>query len=169
MKTAIYPGTFDPITTGHLDILERALKLFDKVIITIARNSAKNPVFSEQERLGMIRESVRHLKGVEVDSFDGLLVDYARKKKATAVVRGLRAISDFEFEFQMALMNRKLNEDIVTVFLMPNEKYTYLNSSIVREITRHRGDIREFVPAHVLRILEEKLLKKPVRSGGKKS
>lgn len=157
MKTAIYPGSFDPITNGHLDILERALKLFDKVIITIARNSAKNPLFSEEERLAMIRESVKSLKGVEVDSFDGLLVDYARKKKAPAVVRGLRAISDFEYELQMALMNRKLNEDLVTVFLMPNERYTYLNSSIVREIAKHKGEIREFVPPHVLRKLEEKL------------
>jgi pantetheine-phosphate adenylyltransferase len=157
MRTAIYPGTFDPITNGHLDILERALKLFDRVIITVARNSAKNPLFTEEERLGMMRESVRHLKGVEVDSFDGLLVDYARKKKATAVVRGLRAISDFEYELQMALMNRKLDEDFVTVFLMPNEKYTYLNSSIVREIAKHKGNIKEFVPPHVLRSLKEKL------------
>jgi len=105
----------------------------------------------------MMKESVRHLKGVEIDSFDGLLVDYARKKKATAVVRGLRAISDFEYELQMALMNRKLDEDFVTVFLMPNEKYTYLNSSIVREIAKHKGNIKEFVPPHVLRSLKEKL------------
>jgi len=157
MRTAIYPGTFDPITNGHLDILERALKLFDRVIITIARNSAKNPLFSEEERLAMIKESVKQFKGVEVDCFDGLLVDYAKEKHAAAVVRGLRAISDFEYELQMALMNRKLDEDFVTVFLMPNERYTYLNSSIVREIARHKGDIREFVPPHVHRALEEKL------------
>lgn len=159
MRTAIYPGTFDPITNGHLDIIERALKLFDRVIITIARNSAKNPLFSEEERLAMIKESVKHLKGVEIDSFDGLLVEYAHQKKATAVVRGLRAISDFEYELQMALMNRKLDEDLVTVFLMPNERYTYLNSSIVREIAGHEGNIREFVPPHVLSALEEKLHK----------
>jgi pantetheine-phosphate adenylyltransferase len=157
MKIAIYPGSFDPITNGHLDILERAMKLFDKVIITIARNSVKNPLFSEKERLAMIKEAVKDLEGVEVDSFDGLLVEYARKKKATAVVRGLRAISDFEYELQMALMNRRLNEQLVTVFLMPNEKYTYLNSSIVREIARHQGDVKDFVPQHVYRKLMEKM------------
>jgi pantetheine-phosphate adenylyltransferase len=156
MKTAIYPGTFDPITFGHLDIVERALKLFDKVIITIARNSAKNPLFSEGERLAMIKESVRKLKGAEVDSFDGLLVEYARKKGATAVVRGLRAISDFEYELQMALINRRLNENLVTVFLMPNEKYTYLDSSIVREIAALHGDVSGFVPLHVLKRLQER-------------
>jgi len=157
MKIAIYPGSFDPVTNGHLDILERAMKLFDKVIITIARNSVKNPLFSEKERLAMIKEAVKDLEGVEVDSFDGLLVEYARKKKATAVVRGLRAISDFEYELQMALMNRRLNEQLVTVFLMPNEKYTYLNSSIVREIARHQGDVKDFVPQHVYRKLMEKM------------
>ena len=167
MRTAIYPGTFDPITNGHLDILKRALKLFDKVIITIARNSAKNPLFSEEDRLAMIKESVKNLKGVEIDCFDGLLVDYARKKKATAVVRGLRAISDFEYELQMALMNRKLDDHLVTVFLMPNEKYTYLNSSIVREIAGHKGDIREFVPPHVLHALEAKLQKQKITKRGK--
>jgi len=157
MKIAIYPGSFDPVTNGHLDILERAMKLFDKVIITIARNSAKNPLFSEKERLAMIKEAVKDLEGVEVDSFEGLLVEYARKKKATAVVRGLRAISDFEYELQMALMNRRLNEQLVTVFLMPNEKYTYLNSSIVREIARHQGEVKDFVPQHVYRKLMEKM------------
>lgn len=157
MRIAIYPGTFDPITNGHLDILERALRLFDKVIITIARNSAKNPLFSEKERLEMIRQSIRTLKGVEVDCFDGLLVEYAKGKKATAVVRGLRAISDFEYELQMALMNRKLDEDFVTVFLMPNEKYTYLNSSIIREIARHDGDVKDFVPPYVLEKLTKKM------------
>jgi pantetheine-phosphate adenylyltransferase len=168
MRIAIYPGTFDPITNGHLDILERALRLFDKVIITIARNSAKNPLFSEKERLEMIRQSIRTLKGVEVDCFDGLLVEYAKGKKATAVVRGLRAISDFEYELQMALMNRKLDEDFVTVFLMPNEKYTYLNSSIVREIARHDGDVKDFVPPYVLEKLTEKMHGGKARGTGTK-
>jgi pantetheine-phosphate adenylyltransferase len=157
MKIAIYPGTFDPITNGHLDILERAMKLFDRVIVTIARNSAKQPLFTEEERIAMIKEAVRSYKQVEVDSFDGLLVDYARKKQATAIVRGLRAISDFEYELQMALMNRRLNHDMVTVFLMPNEKYTYLNSSIVREIAKHQGNVKDFVPPHVYRKLKEKM------------
>jgi len=157
MKIAIYPGTFDPITNGHLDILERAMKLFDRVIITIARNSAKQPLFTEEERLAMMREAVRSYKQVEVDSFDGLLVDYAQRKQATAIVRGLRAISDFEYELQMALMNRRLDHHIVTVFLMPNEKYTYLNSSIVREIARHQGNVKDFVPPNVFRKLKEKM------------
>lgn len=157
MRTAIYPGTFDPITNGHLDIVDRAVKLFDKVIITIARNLEKKPMFTEEERLDMIREAVKPYKNVEVDSFDGLLVHYARTKKASAIVRGLRAISDFEFETQMALMNRKLDSNVETVFLMPNEKYTYLNSSIVREIAKLKGDVTEFVPPVVRLSLERKL------------
>lgn len=157
MKTAIYPGTFDPVTNGHLDIVDRAVKLFDKVIITIARNLEKKPMFTEEERLDMIREAVKPYKNVEVDSFDGLLVHYARTKKASAIVRGLRAISDFEFETQMALMNRKLDGNVETVFLMPNEKYTYLNSSIVREIAKLHGDVSEFVPPVVRLSLERKL------------
>lgn len=156
MKIAIYPGTFDPITNGHLDILERALKLFDRVIVTIARNSSKSPLFTEEERLELIRKAVAQFPNVEVDAFDGLLVEYARKRNAHAVVRGLRAISDFEYELQMALMNRKLSESLVTVFLMPNEKYTYLNSSIVREIARLGGNINGFVPSHVQQALERK-------------
>ncbi len=157
MKIAIYPGTFDPITNGHIDILERALRLFDRIIVTVARNSAKNPLFSDQERLDLIRAVVKKYKNVEVDSFDGLLVSYARQKRATAIVRGLRAISDFEFELQMALMNRKLDDTVETVFLMPNAKYTYLNSSIVREIARLGGEVSDFVPPVVRVTLERKI------------
>ncbi len=157
MKIAIYPGTFDPITNGHLDIVQRAARLFDKVIVTIARNSSKNPMFTEQERLALIKAAVKGNKRVEVDVFDGLLVDYARKKKATAIVRGLRAISDFEYEFQMALMNRKLNDQLETVFMMPNAKYTFLNSSIVREIARLGGDVKDFVPPVVQKALAARI------------
>ena len=160
MKIAIYPGTFDPITNGHVDIIERACTLFDKVVVTIARNSTKDPLFTEKERLELIRETVKSFKQVEVDSFEGLLVEYARKKNATAAVRGLRAISDFEYELQMALMNRKLNPGVQTVFLMPNERYTYLNSTIVREIARLGGDVTDFVPPVVKEALDNKFKKK---------
>jgi len=157
MRLAIYPGTFDPVTNGHLDLLTRALKLFDRVIISVARNPAKTPLFTEQERIALIRSVVGRNPRVTVDAFEGLLVEYAQAKKAAAIVRGLRAISDFEYELQMALMNRKLNTGVETVFLMPNEKYTYLNSSIVREIARLGGDVRSFVPPVVFRALRDKI------------
>jgi pantetheine-phosphate adenylyltransferase len=156
MRTAIYPGTFDPITYGHLDVIERACEIFDKVIVAVACSSAKEPLFTGDERVAMIRDVVRKLRNVEVDSFHGLLVDYAQKKKAIAIVRGLRAVSDFEYEFQMALTNRKLNDDVTTIFLMPHEKYTYLNSSLVREIARFDGDVSRFVPPSVKRLLDKK-------------
>jgi pantetheine-phosphate adenylyltransferase len=156
MKIAVYPGTFDPVTYGHLDILERALKLFDKVIITIARNTAKDPLFTEEERLILLRQVTKKYKNVEVDCFEGLLVDYIEQKKATAIVRGLRAMTDFEYELQMALTNRKLNEKAETIFLMPNEKYTYLSSNVVREIARLHGDVKEFVPPQVRTALRQK-------------
>ncbi len=156
MKIAVYPGTFDPVTNGHLDILLRALKLFDKVIITIAKNSAKDPLFTEEERLDLLKQATKNLRNVEVDCFEGLLADYIIRKKAIAVVRGLRAMTDFEYELQMALTNRKLNDKVETVFLMPNEKYTYLSSNIVREIARLGGDVRKFVPAAVYKALKSK-------------
>ncbi len=159
MKIAIYPGTFDPITNGHLDIIERAIKMFDTVVVTIARNSAKNPLFSDEERLEMIRETTKNMNQVEVDSFEGLLVGYAKKRQATAVLRGLRAISDFEYEFQLALTNRKLNDNVETVFLMPSERYTYLNSTIVREIARLGGDVTDFVPPVVKKAFDRKFKK----------
>ena len=156
MNIAIYPGTFDPVTNGHIDILERALKLFDKVIITIARNTAKNPLFTEKERITLLKQVTKGLKNVEVESFEGLLVNYVQNRNAIAVVRGLRAMTDFEYELQMALMNRKLDEKMETVFLMPNEKYTYLSSNFVREIARLGGDVSTFVPPVVLKALQQK-------------
>lgn len=154
---AIYPGTFDPITNGHIDVVQRATEMFGKVIVLVARNSSKTPMFADDERVAMIRQEFANNKNVEVDAFDGLLVDYARKKKATVLVRGLRAVSDFEYEFQMALMNRKLDPAINTVFLMPHARYTYLNSTIVREVSRLGGDVSSFVSAYVLERLQEKL------------
>jgi pantetheine-phosphate adenylyltransferase len=158
-KIAIYPGTFDPITLGHLDIVQRASNLFDRVIITLAINSNKTPLFSKEERLEFIRDAVINIPNVTVDSFEGMLINFAEKKGAIAVIRGLRAISDFEFEFQLALMNRKQNPDITTVFLMPNEKYTYLNSTIIREVARFGGDVNSFITPLVAEKLKEKILK----------
>lgn len=160
---AVYPGTFDPITFGHMDVVQRATELFPKVIVLVARNSSKSPMFSDKERVEMIKEVFYGNKKVSVDVFDGLLVDYARSKGATVLVRGLRAVSDFEYEFQMALMNRKLDADIDTVFLMPHARYTYLNSSIVREVARLGGDVSSFVPVNVQRRLKEKLASRPRR------
>ena len=157
MRIAIYPGTFDPITNGHVDIIDRAREIFDRVIVAVAGSTNKRTLFSSAERIAMIREIVKKHKNVSVDRFDGLLVRYARSKKASAIVRGLRAVSDFEYEFQMALTNRKLDGDITTVFLMPHEKYTYLNSSIVRELATLGGDVTEFVPPNVRRRLTEKM------------
>ena len=157
MKIALYPGTFDPVTVGHLDVIQRAREIFDQVIVTVARNTAKQPLFTDAERVKMIRDAVKPYRNVTVESFNGLLVSFAKKKKATSIVRGLRAISDFEYEFQMALMNRKLDDSITTVFLMPHERYTYLNSSIVREIAMLGGDISEFVPPAVRRLLLKKI------------
>ncbi len=156
MRIAIYPGTFDPITYGHVDVAERAAKLFDKVIICVAVNTLKAPLFTGAERVELIKDAVKDIKNIEVEEFEGLLVDYAKKKKADAIVRGLRAVSDFEYEFQMALTNRKLCSDINTVFLMPHENYTYLNSTIVREIASFDGDVSRFVPPNVKKRLEEK-------------
>jgi pantetheine-phosphate adenylyltransferase len=158
-KLAIYPGTFDPVTNGHIDIILRAAELFDKVVVTVARNLSKLPLFSTEERVSLLIESLKDFKNVTVDSFDGLVVDHAHAVKASAIIRGLRAVSDFEYEFQMALMNRKLAEDITTVFLMPNEKYTYLNSSIVRNLSEFGSDVSEFVPKVVDDALKAKMKK----------
>ena len=154
--TAVYPGTFDPITNGHLDIIERASTLFDKVIVTVALNSSKTPLFSKDERKEMIENVTSGFDNVSVDVFDGLLVDYAQKMNAGVVIRGLRAVSDFEYEFQMSLTNRKLAPDVTTIFLMPNEKYTYLNSSLIRELAKFNADISDFVPEYVKQKLRAK-------------
>lgn len=155
-KLAVYPGTFDPITYGHLDIIKRAAALFDEVTVAVTTNPAKTPLFTVAERVAMIRQATAKQPGVSVDDFDGLLMDYAKQKEASVVVRGLRAITDFEFEFQMALVNHKLVEDIVTVFLMPNEKYTYLNSTIVKEVAKFSGDVSSFVSPEVQQLLKAK-------------
>ncbi len=159
MKTAIYPGTFDPITYGHLDIIERASRLFDKIIVTVAKNPAKTPLFTTRERVFLIEQAIADLETentVEVDTFTGLIVDFAQQKKAIAIIRGLRAVTDFEYELQMALVNRRLASGISTVFLMPHEKYTYLNSTIVKEVASFGGDISNFVPTVVQMKLEQK-------------
>jgi pantetheine-phosphate adenylyltransferase len=160
MRTVIYPGTFDPITYGHLDVLERALNLFDEIIITIAVNPSKKPLFSLDERITLIKQVLEtNPEGhrVNVEGFDGLLVNFAREKKASAIIRGLRAVSDFEYELQMALMNRRLADEITTVFMMPHEKYTYLNSTIVKEVSSLGGNISNFVPKNVQEALVKKL------------
>jgi pantetheine-phosphate adenylyltransferase len=157
VRTVVYPGSFDPLTNGHLDVLQRAAKLFDRVVIAIARNEGKQPLFSLTERVNLVTQAVAHLPNVRADSFDGLLVEYAKRQQAQAIIRGLRAVSDFEFEFQLALMNRKLNEEIETIFMMPKDTYTFLSSRIVKEIARHGGDISAFVPPGVQVALRHKL------------
>jgi pantetheine-phosphate adenylyltransferase len=149
VRTVIYPGSFDPLTNGHLDLVQRAAKLFDRVVVAVAKDADKTPLFSLSERLELVKQSIGHLPNVEADAFDGLLVNYVVRKNASAIVRGLRAISDFEFEFQLALMNRKLNANVETIFMMPKDTYTFLSSRIVKEIARLGGDVSVFVPAHV--------------------
>src|SRR5689334_13753167 len=161
MRTVIYPGSFDPLTNGHLDVIQRATKLFDRVIVAVAKSESKNPLFTLEERVELVAHSVKHLPSVSADAFDGLLVEYVEQCRAQAVVRGLRAVSDFEFEFQMALMNRKLNEGIETIFMMPKDTYTFLSSRIVKEIARLGGNVSPFVPAHVQTALVQKLRMEP--------
>ena len=155
-KIAVYPGTFDPITNGHLSIVNRALKIFDKLIIAILNNPQKRPLFSLEERILMIEKVLKSKSNVEVDSFDGLLVDYVIKKNSNVVLRGIRALSDFEFEFQMALMNRKLNRDVQSIFLMTDYKWFYISSTIIKEAASFNGDISGLVPSVVCNKLKEK-------------
>lgn len=161
MKKVIYPGTFDPITNGHIDIIQRASRIFDDVTIAIAESPIKNPLFSSSERRTLVESTLRQLKiNAKVTVFDSLLVEYVRQQKASVIIRGLRAVSDFEFEFQMALMNRKLDENIETVFLMPRDTYSYLSSSIIKQIARLGGGVKAFVPAHVETALRTKFFPK---------
>jgi len=155
-KIAVYPGSFDPITNGHLDVIERAAQMFDQVIVAVAHNPEKTPMFSSQLRVNLARDATRNFKNVAVEEFEGLLVRYARERGATVVVRGLRAVSDFEFEFQMALMNRKLDATVETIFLMPKDEYTFISSRVVREIAGLGGDVSAFVPPPVQRALKQK-------------
>ena len=156
VRRAIYPGSFDPVTNGHLDVIERGRKLFDEVIVAVAYNEEKNALFSLDERLQLLEQSIGTVDNVRIAQFDGLLVDFAIAQNANAVIRGLRAVSDFEFEFQMALMNRKLETAVETIFLMPKEEYTYLSSRIIKEIARLAGDVSSFVPPAVVKALKRK-------------
>lgn len=158
-KTAIYPGTFDPITNGHLDIVDRALDLFDNIIIALAINPGKEPVFSLEERMEMIRRCYPEKNSrVQVEPINGLLVKFARQRKAIAIVRGLRAVSDFDYEFQLALMNRKLEREVDTVFLMAGFRWIYISSSIIKDAARHGGDVTDLVPSHVEEMLVRKFI-----------
>jgi len=157
MKIGIYPGTFDPITHGHTDIITRSLRVFDKVIVAVAPNPSKHPLFNLDERLDMVRLVVNDIGHVEVTSFQGLLVNYVERSGAHAIIRGLRAISDFEHEFQMALINRKLAKAVETVFLMPSEEYSYLSSTIIKDVAHHGGNLKEFLHPEVARRLQERI------------
>lgn len=155
-KLAVYPGTFDPFTIAHLEIVKRGLRIFDEIIIAVAPSQKKQPLFSLEERLTMIKKSVEDLDGVRVEAFKGLLADYVKEKKGVAIIRGLRAVSDFEYEMQMAMMNRRLNAEIETVFLMPSEEYSFLTSTSVREVASFGGLVKGLVPEVVEKALKEK-------------
>jgi pantetheine-phosphate adenylyltransferase len=156
-KRAIYPGSFDPLTFGHIDLIKRAQEIFEEVIVAVAHNPHKHPLFSVKERIQMLKKATADLKGVTVDEFDGLVVDYARKKKVNVLIRGVRMISDFEYEFQMALTNRKLSADIETIFLMPHESYSYLSSKLLKEAASLGADLSSFVPDFVEKALKNKI------------
>lgn len=159
MKIAVVPGSFDPITNGHLDIITRASLIFDKIKVVVLNNSSKNPLFTVEERMELITASTQHLGNVEVDTFSGLLVDYAKQEKAQAIIRGLRAVSDFEYEMQITSMNRKLNDQVETLFIMTKNEYSFLSSSIVKEVAKYQAELSEFVPAPVEVALKQKYSK----------
>jgi pantetheine-phosphate adenylyltransferase len=163
-RIAVYPGTFDPVTNGHIDLVERSLRLFDQVIVAIAANPRKAPLFTLKERIAMFKAAVRGKKNVAIEGFDCLLVDYMQAKRAVGLIRGLRAVSDFEYEMQMALMNRRLDSNIETVFLMPSEEYSFITSTIVKEAASYGGDVSSLVPKEVV----GKLKRKFGRTGGGK-
>ena len=156
MRIAVYPGSFDPITNGHLDIIERASRVYDKVIVGVLSNKSKTPLFTAKERVDMIGQVTGDMPNVEVDTFDGLLVDFAKSKGATVIVKGLRTVADFEYEFQMALLNKALYPEYETMFMMTNSKYSYISSSMVKELAGFHGDLTEFVPCDIIKRIEEK-------------
>ena len=156
MRIAVYPGSFDPITTGHLDIIERASRVYDKLVVGVLSNANETPLFSAEKRVEMIRLVTKHLDNVEVDTFTGLLVDFAASKNATVIVKGLRTVADFEYEFQMALLNKALNPEYETMFMMTNTKYSYISSSMVKELAGFHGDLTGLVPCELIETIEEK-------------
>jgi pantetheine-phosphate adenylyltransferase len=160
MTVAVYPGTFDPITNGHLDLIKRSLRMFDKLIVAIFDNPMKGPLFSVEERRHLIEEATKGLRNIEIDTFNTLLVFYARQRQAQVIVRGLRAIADFEYEFQMTLMNRRLDQDVETVFLTPREEYTYVASRLIKEVVSYGGNVEHLVPPAVVVALQEKFPRK---------
>lgn len=159
MRIAVYPGSFDPITNGHLDIIERATRVYDKVIVGVLDNSSKNPVFTAYERANMIRLCTGHIKNVEVDVFSGLLVDFAKANGASVIVKGLRTVTDFEYEFQMALLNKALNPEYETMFMMTNTKYSYISSSMIKEVAKYHGQLEGLVPNEIIGMIRNKFSK----------
>jgi len=159
-KVAVYAGSFDPVTYGHVDIIERAARIFDHVIVAVAHNTQKKPIFGVGERVSMLEKATKHIPNIEIDDFNGLAVDYVMKKKTNVLIRGLRMVSDFEYEFQMALTNRKINDKVETIFLMPSESYSYLSSTLLKEAAILGADLKSFVPDFIEKELKKKLKRK---------
>ncbi len=159
MKKAIYPGTFDPITNGHIDIIKRAVSIYDEVLVSVVKNPSKDTLFSYQERIALVKEAVKDIKGAKAEGFDGLVIDFARKRKIRVIIRGLRMISDFEYEFQMALTNRNLASEVETIFLMPHPEYSFVSSRLIKEAALLGADLKKFLPKVVLEALKKKTKK----------